>query len=301
MTWLDVLTGASLLACIGLLAGVGLNLATRIWQDRGDEVTILVNKLLPQTQCAQCGYPGCRPYAEAIVAGDAINKCPPGGDDTIRALADLLGKDIVQPDESCGTAKAPALAIIREPECIGCTLCIQACPVDAIIGTQRMMHTVIESECTGCELCVAPCPVDCIDMVGTHVNAETEPVRTQDIQPCIHCGICMDVCPQDLAPQQLLLFRNSATVTQSLRLQDCIECRLCDRVCPGGIPLTAIFQDTKQMALDQQVQMARAAMVETRFERRQARLTSTAEKLHRRPSKADTVELLASIKNDQRP
>jgi electron transport complex protein RnfB len=120
-----------------------------------------VNDLLPQTQCAQCGYPGCRPYAAAVVEGSAaINLCPPGGDDTIRRLARLLGRELIPLAESV----VPAVAVIDEPACIGCYHCRNACPVDAIVGAHQFMHTVIASECTGCELCVAPCPVDCITM-----------------------------------------------------------------------------------------------------------------------------------------
>ena len=123
-----------------------------------------VNELLPQTQCGQCGYAGCRPYAEAIAAGDAINKCPPGGKDTIADLALLLNQQTVPLDPVHGQESERKIAYIREHECIGCTKCIQACPVDAILGASKRMHTVIVSECTGCDLCVDPCPVDCIEM-----------------------------------------------------------------------------------------------------------------------------------------
>lgn len=127
-----------------------------------------IDALLPQTQCRQCGYPGCRPYAEAIAAGGAaINQCPPGGEATIRALAELLDVPFEPLDPAFGVIKPPQVAMIDEATCIGCTLCIQACPVDAIAGAPKLMHTVIASECTGCELCVPPCPVDCILMKGT--------------------------------------------------------------------------------------------------------------------------------------
>ena len=117
---------------------------------------------LPQTQCGKCGQAGCRPYAEAIVDGEAINRCPPGGERTLARLAELTGqpaRPLAEP------AQSPRVAVIREAECIGCTKCIQACPVDAILGAAKRMHTVIADECTGCELCVAPCPVDCIDLL----------------------------------------------------------------------------------------------------------------------------------------
>jgi electron transport complex protein RnfB len=122
-----------------------------------------IDALLPQTQCGKCGHPGCKPYAEGIVNGEPINKCPPGGSETIKALAELLKVPVLELDASRGSAPAQ-IAYIREAECIGCTKCIQACPVDAIIGAAKLMHTVIIDECTGCDLCVAPCPVDCIEM-----------------------------------------------------------------------------------------------------------------------------------------
>jgi electron transport complex protein RnfB len=154
---------AGLLALVIALALVGAS--TRF---RSDEDTVVerVNRLLPQTQCGQCGYPGCRPYAEAIIdAGAALNRCPPGGDATIVALSELLNRQPSAPDPTCGTRKPPARAVIDEDACIGCALCLQACPVDAILGARKYMHTVIDPECTGCELCVAPCPVDCIRIV----------------------------------------------------------------------------------------------------------------------------------------
>lgn len=125
-----------------------------------------IDALLPQTQCGQCGYAGCRPYAQAVAEGAAdINRCPPGGADVIGDLARLLNVAVKPLDESCGVTKPPAVALIDEAWCIGCTLCIQACPVDAIVGAAKVMHTVIADECTGCELCIPPCPVDCIQMI----------------------------------------------------------------------------------------------------------------------------------------
>jgi len=127
-----------------------------------------VDAVLPQTQCTKCGYAGCRPYAEAIVAGAAdIDQCPPGGDEGIRAIAGLLGVPTKPLNRQFGALQPPSVAHIEESVCIGCTLCIQACPVDAIVGAANLMHTVITSECTGCELCILPCPVDCIRMAAT--------------------------------------------------------------------------------------------------------------------------------------
>ena len=124
-----------------------------------------VDALLPQTQCRRCGYDACRPYAEALVAGETdLNRCPPGGERTIAGLSRLLGKPEKMLDEQCGRYVPRTVAVIDEHWCIGCTLCIRACPVDAIIGARRLMHTVVADDCSGCELCLAPCPVDCIRM-----------------------------------------------------------------------------------------------------------------------------------------
>ncbi len=135
-----------------------------------------IDALLPQTQCRLCGYAGCRPYAEAIAAGCAgINQCPPGGDDGARELAALLGVAWRPVDTRFGVTKPPATAVIDETLCIGCTLCIEACPVDAIVGAAGLMHTVVARDCTGCELCIPPCPVDCITMLATGA----QPGRTE--------------------------------------------------------------------------------------------------------------------------
>jgi electron transport complex protein RnfB len=126
-----------------------------------------IEDLLPQTQCTKCGYPACRPYAEAIANGTVnYNQCPPGGAEGIARLAHLLGKPAIPLNLDHGIERPRPVAVIDEAVCIGCTLCIQACPVDAIIGTAKQMHTVISSLCTGCDLCVAPCPVDCIAMLN---------------------------------------------------------------------------------------------------------------------------------------
>jgi len=162
-----MLIAISVLTALVMLLGAGLLWAGKRLTPDETSLTEQINAVLPQTQCAQCGYPGCRPYARAIADGQAdINQCPPGGEEGVRALADLLGVEPKPLDAARGEHKPPIVALIDEERCIGCTLCIQACPVDAIIGAPKLMHTVIESECTGCELCLPPCPVDCIDLVA---------------------------------------------------------------------------------------------------------------------------------------
>ena len=157
-----LLTLGALAALIGLLLGY----AAIRFRVESDPVVDRIDALLPQTQCGQCTYAGCRPYAEAIAAGEAdINQCPPGGETTIKALADLLGRDPKPLNPEHGEHKEKTVVIIDENVCIGCTLCIQACPVDAIVGAAKQMHTVIASECTGCNLCIPPCPVECIHIV----------------------------------------------------------------------------------------------------------------------------------------
>jgi electron transport complex protein RnfB len=124
-----------------------------------------IDALLPQTQCTRCGFQGCLPYATAIAQGTPINQCPPGGAATIRALAQLLGRAVVPLNAANGAEAPPRVAVIDETRCIGCAKCLPPCPVDAIIGAPRFLHTVAAQLCTGCELCIAPCPVDCITMV----------------------------------------------------------------------------------------------------------------------------------------
>jgi electron transport complex protein RnfB len=124
-----------------------------------------IDALLPQTQCTRCGYPGCKPYAAAIASGEAqINQCPPGGNATIRALGALLGREFLPLNPANGVETPPLVAWIDEARCIGCARCLPPCPVDAIVGAAKFMHTVLAERCTGCELCIAPCPVDCIEM-----------------------------------------------------------------------------------------------------------------------------------------
>ena len=133
--------------------------------DSGKTLADRIEDVLPQTQCTKCGYPACRPYAEAIANGTAAhNQCPPGGAEGVARIAVVLGKPVIPLNPVNGVERERPVAVIDEGACIGCTLCIQACPVDAIVGAAKQMHTVIASLCTGCDLCVPPCPVDCIDM-----------------------------------------------------------------------------------------------------------------------------------------
>ncbi len=139
-----------------------------------------IDAILPQTQCTRCGFPSCRDYAQAIASGEAnLNQCPPGGAAGIVALAELLGRSPLPLNPANGVEKPREIALIDEAVCIGCTKCIAACPVDAIVGAQKMMHTVIADECSGCELCIAPCPVDCIAMIPTPIPAKPEKYRAR--------------------------------------------------------------------------------------------------------------------------
>ncbi|GAD29066.1 electron transport complex subunit RsxB [Photobacterium leiognathi] len=159
-----ILIAVIAVAVLAAIFGIILGFASVKFKVEADPIVEQIDAILPQTQCGQCGYPGCRPYAEAIANGDVINKCPPGGQVTIEKLADLMGVDV--PDSAPDAEKSvKKVAFIHEDMCIGCTKCIQACPVDAIVGGTKSMHTVIKDECTGCDLCVSPCPTDCIEMI----------------------------------------------------------------------------------------------------------------------------------------
>lgn len=162
------------LTTLAVLFGLLLGFASVRFKVEGDPVVDQIDAILPQTQCGQCSYPGCRPYAEAIAAGEAeINQCPPGGETVILALADLLGREPKPLNEEHGEHQGKTVVVIDEQVCIGCTLCIQACPVDAILGAAKQMHTVIREECTGCNLCIPPCPVECIHIVPIEDDIKT--------------------------------------------------------------------------------------------------------------------------------
>lgn len=195
---MTILTAVFILVGLAAVFGLILGYASVRFKVDGDPLADKVDSLLPQTQCGQCTFPGCRPYAEAIAKGEApINQCPPGGETTMLALADLLDVEPLDLNEKdIKESDMPEVAIIIEEDCIGCTLCIQACPVDAIVGAAKLMHTVIESECTGCELCLPPCPVDCIIMKPLDTTIDNwkwkQPVATEKTYPIIPIALETD-------------------------------------------------------------------------------------------------------------
>ena len=159
-----------LIALIALIFGAILGYSSIKLKVEEDPIVEQIDALLPQSQCGQCGYPGCKPYAQAVANGDEITKCVPGGQPLVVKIAELMGVDVPDMD---GAEPETKVAIIHEEMCIGCTKCIAACPVDAIIGTNKAIHTVIADLCTGCELCVAPCPTDCIEMIKVKPTAQS--------------------------------------------------------------------------------------------------------------------------------
>ena len=179
MTELSPWIAIGVLACgtaiAAALVAAGLARFSRMPTDNAtaqrEKLIDRIEDCLPRTQCAQCGYPGCRPYAEALLDRTiGIDKCPPGGTQTVKRLAELLGE---APNASVPPTPQVRIARIIEADCIGCALCLPACPTDAIVGAHRFMHTVIAADCTGCELCLAPCPVDCIELI----SPEPDPAR----------------------------------------------------------------------------------------------------------------------------
>jgi electron transport complex protein RnfB len=169
---MDIVIAILVIGVMCLAFGALLGYAAIKFKVEGDPLAEQIDNILPQTQCGQCGYPGCKPYAEAVANGEQINKCAPGGEATIKKIADLMGVEVQPLDENHEKDNGPKVAFIIEEDCIGCTKCIQACPVDAILGAAKQMHTIISDECTGCDLCVAPCPVDCIKMIPVATSSK---------------------------------------------------------------------------------------------------------------------------------
>ncbi len=275
------MAAAILLAALAASLGLALTLArTRLPADSGQLIEA-INALLPQTQCAQCGHAGCRPYAEAIAGGAALDLCPPGGPETHRALQRLLASDTGQPP----SAPAAVVAEVREEDCVGCFLCVEACPVDAIVGAPGYLHTVLADQCTGCELCLPACPMDCIELLpaagssGPSLTAASDQTR-----PCIGCNRCEPVCPADLAPQYLLRLVRAGQVesASTAGLSRCIECHLCDRACPSDIPLAAGFSAAKRQLATDAAKLHRAETARAHFEARQARLDAAEQKAQAR-------------------
>jgi len=285
------------LLIMSVLFGALLGFAVQKFKVTTNPLVDQINALLPQTQCAQCGYPGCKPYAEAISSGAPINLCPPGGENTINQLAHLLDVKAIPLDPDLVEETAPKVAVIREAECIGCTFCIQACPVDAIVGAAQQMHSVIASECTGCELCEAPCPVDCIDFVTVDAEAsKSPPEKSLSEQACIRCGLCVDACPVDLLPQQLYWFAQGKAYDKARehRLMDCIECGLCHAVCPSHIPLVQYYQAAKLAIKDQDEKLQQALLIKQRFDYREQRLAKERAQIEqRRRARAELAQAKA--------
>jgi len=217
-----------------------------------------VHALLPQTQCRQCGYAGCAPYAEALVDGSAgPEACAPGGPALRGRLAAALGLDDgVSPAEFLAPVPPPLRARIRPEDCIGCTKCIDVCPTDAILGAPRQLHGVLSADCTGCGLCLPPCPVDCIELETVAVTwptADSPAARAiaqgPPVSACTACGDCVAACPSGLDPRALAerLRQLDTDSAGALGLARCTECRACDQACPVHIPLSAHFVHGKAL------------------------------------------------------
>ncbi len=280
------LTPLILAGALGLFA-LGYALLQRRYPLQTDPLVDAVDQLLPQTQCAQCGYPGCRPYAEAVVQKKAaLNLCPPGGKAVHSALVELIGTTHDENSMPPTEITQDFVAVIDESQCIGCTLCLPPCPVDAIVGSTNKMHTVIAAECTGCELCIPACPVDCISLTPRAAEPFTlrrrsaKAIATKQVERgCINCGQCNPVCPIDLPAQELLhaVQRGQDTIADQLGLTDCIECGLCDRACPSDISMAQLFGNARSTLMTQKAQEAAKTRYKTRFAAHQKRLQAAAE------------------------
>ncbi len=292
---MELLTPILTLLSLALVCGALLGFIALKFREEGNPRVDEINALLPQTQCGQCGYPGCKPYAQAIAKGGA---------NTIRALARLLDLEVAPLDPVHGREEVRMVALIREAECIGCTKCIQACPVDAILGSAQQMHTVIVNECTGCDLCVAPCPVDCIDMLPLQTTYPLIATPAQELQSpaleqaCIRCGYCVDECPANLLPQQLYWFARGRELEKAERhnLFDSIECGACASVCPSHIPLVQYYRTAKAGILDARTKHRMAVHAKERYDFYQERKAGEkALEEQRRAERATTSDAQATI------
>ena len=235
-----ILIAAGALASLTLIAGLALTWAHARLPANDDGLVDAIDALLPQTQCGQCGHPGCRPYAEALAQGAPMDLCPPGGQETFAALKALLGRD----DGAAPAEPQPATARIREPECIGCALCLAPCPVDAIVGAPSFMHTVIEDQCTGCELCLPACPVDCIELVAMPAPAVRKGARagcprSEDGDPRAGRPRSGDGDPRAGRPRSGDLSERGRPALELNRESSvhapCIGCNRCEPVCPESL------------------------------------------------------------------
>lgn len=268
------MTAALILGGIGLATAVVLSVARRVLASKqdanADAVVVAIDAILPQSQCAQCGYPGCRPYAEAVAEGERLDLCPPGGQRVVAALEALLGRDA----ERELAEPVDTIARIVQKDCIGCALCIDACPVDAIAGAAKYLHAVIPERCTGCELCVPACPVECIELVPRSTGSAVTSPTGDSALPCISCGWCEKACPVELDAHALhVAFETGATDATAF---DCIECTACTRACPSGIDLVGEFRALKQRQHAELDYVRRADAARQHAEARTERLTRQA-------------------------
>jgi len=271
----------SIVICSLLTMLTVMNLTLRKYlQPENNDLVDEIESMLPQTQCAQCGYPGCRPYANSITQGESIDLCLPGGPETQRKLSTLMQRI---PTTNLPEQKE-VVALIDEKNCIGCTLCLPPCPVDAIVGSKNHVHTVLKSECTGCELCLEACPVDCIEIKSIYKPSKKldtrQKINTGSQFACINCNQCDRECPVNISPlllHKLILKKDYNSLTE-VGLKNCIECGICDFACPSGIPLTDQFRTAKDQVNKIHIETEHKADLLIRYERHQTRIDKEKDK-----------------------